>query len=114
MVNGVPDARTITIWIQPHMTGDIIAIIVQLPVLPVMDMRIVPDVIPVAMEIYVNLLVLAAKMIFAIKIRDHALMGALMATTRKLMIHVASAHLGVLSVLAPVHVLHAKMQITGD
>ena len=86
MVIGVPDARTVTIWIQLQMTGDIIAINVKHLVLPVMDMRIVPGVILVAMGIVVSLIVLAfAKIIFAIKIRDTALMVALM-------VHVARAH----------------------
>ena len=63
------------------MTGDIIAVYVQHLVHHVIDMMIVLDAMLVAMETYVNLLVLAAKMIFAIKIRDPALMAALMATT---------------------------------
>ena len=53
-------------------------------------MMIVLGAMLVAMEIYVNLLVLDAKIIFAIKIRDPALMVASMVTTGKRMVHAVS------------------------
>ena len=53
-------------------------------------MRIVLDAYQAAMDIDVNLLALAAKITFAIKIRDPALMVASMVTTGKRMVHAVS------------------------
>ena len=74
-----------------------------------MDMKIVLDAMPAVLEIYVNFLVLTAKIIFAIKIRDPALMGALIATTKNQMVYAASVPVDVHSVPDQILALIVKM-----
>ena len=83
MVIGVPDARTVTIWIQLQMTGHIIAICVQHPVLLVMDMRTVWGATPAIMDLFAKVNARAAMVAFVIRILVAAHMAASVVITRQ-------------------------------
>ena len=113
MIN-VQNVKEITIWIRVPILSVIIAISVHLLVLFAMDMRTVPHATQAILDHFAIVNVLAVNIIYVKRILAHARTAALMATTRKQTVHVVSVIPDVLNVLALIHVLNVKIQITGE